>query len=79
LVVRIPRGIGAAQQSVDQDAGLEQLRQGSEAGALGFAVAVIRFRCPDLWRWLQVGPIGGNERAALIRQDQQKVQVPVAM
>jgi hypothetical protein len=78
-VVRIPRGFGAAQQSVDQDAGLEQLRKGTEAGALGFAVAVTRFRCPDLGRWLQVGPLGGNERAALIRQDQQKVQVAVTM
>lgn len=43
------------------------------------AGAVARLRSPDLGRWLQGGPLGGNERAALVRQDQQKVQMAVAM
>ncbi len=78
-MVRIPRGFGAAQQSVDQGARLEQLRKGTEAGALGFAGTVARLRYPDIGRRLQVGPLGGYERAALVRQDQQKMQAVIAM
>ena len=77
--MRLPRGFEAAQQSVDQGAGLKQLCKGTEAGALGRGCAVARSRCPDSGRRLQVGPLGGNERAALVRQDQQEVQTAVAL
>ncbi len=46
---------------------------------MGFAGTVVLLRYPDLGRRFQVGPLGGNERAALVRQDQQKVQTAVAL
>jgi hypothetical protein len=69
----VPRGIEVAQQSVDQGAGLEQLRKGAEAGALGRACALVRLGGLDRRRRFQVSPFGGNERAAFVRQDQQEV------
>jgi len=68
------RGIEAAQQSVDQGAGLQQLRKATQAAVVASAGAVVRSGCLGPGRRLQVGPLGRNERTALVRQDQQQLQ-----
>jgi hypothetical protein len=73
-MVALLDGRWTVEESVNQGAGLEQVGQRAQESPVSVGGVA-----GNPLRATPIGPISGNEDAALIRQDQQEVKLPPSM